>query len=123
MIQKEKIQVRVSKERIDAGEGDDGSRGAAIYTFAVRRFEKAQKKRGALTLDTTVELDPLPLPYIIWRVFDGNQLRFRWARRHRGKPEMRIGILTHGAEPSLSKAITACLGNNAARIRIQEDQP
>lgn len=121
------IDVYVLRERVEAGQHDGETRYAWVYTIALPQYE-APEKRGMITMAPKQKVHPktgkpvvLPLPYQIWPTHEGNSTRFRWSRRHRGKPEMRVGLATHGAEPSLPGAVSACLRNHLARARAKTD--
>jgi hypothetical protein len=105
------MKVILHRETLEAGEGPNGPRKMAVFTFELRRFALVDK--GKIKIEE--EQKTLPMPYIIWPSHEHGRVRYRWARRHRGKPEMRLGITTHGAQETLGDAIVACLENHAQR--------
>lgn len=110
------MKVILHRERVEMGSGSDGPRMAKVWTLQLVTTELVPKYRGKVEQDK----EPIDLPYIIWASFEQGRTRFRWARRHRGKPEMRLGISTHGAQESLERAIAACVDNHTARAQLSD---
>lgn len=115
------MEVIVYKKKMEMGEGADGPRYMDVFTFSLPQFKIHKRKIGQLLLEEKEELPPLHLPYMIWRSPEQGRIRFRWSRRHRGKPEMRIGISNHGATEDVRSAVSACLDNHFTRERVKAD--
>lgn len=116
------MEVIMHKRKMEMGEGADGPRYMDIFTFSIPQFKLIKRKSGLLTIEEKEEQPPVHLPYMIWRTFEQGRVRFRWARRHRGKPEMRIGLSNHGASEDIRAAVSACLANHRVRERVKEDR-
>lgn len=117
------------KELVEVGSDGDGPRHMEMFVPAMPHAETRNVKRGLITVAETVParddkgnlVPPTRLPYLIWPVSEGLHVRFRWACRHRGKPEMRVGVSTHGAAATLAAAVSACLHNHAERLQLEVD--
>lgn len=115
------MEVILYKKKMEMGNDGDGHRYLNIFTFALPRFTLTTRKLARLTIEEKEELPPLHLPYMIWRSWEQGRVRFRWARQHRGKPEMRVGIANHGATENVRTAVSACLHNHRLRELVKED--
>lgn len=87
-----KIEVDVHRTLVDAGADANGPRQVPAWTLLGGR-------------------------YVIWRQLN----RFRWALSLRGKPELRVGIASHGAGDDLASAVQACVDNFVLRQQVCVD--
>jgi hypothetical protein len=117
------MDVILYKKKMEMGSDNDGApRYMDVFTFSLPQFKVHDRKVGSVTFAEKEELPPLHLPYMIWRSAEQGRVRFRWARRHRGKPEMRISLSNHGAENDIRSAVSACLENHCIRERVKDDE-
>ena len=115
------MSIILHREQIEIGADAYGPRLMEVYTFTVRATVTRRRNKGMLTVDEPEQQEPVQLPYIIWRTEEMGRVRYRWARRHMSKPEMRMGISTHGAHEKVRGCVAACIENHALREKAMED--